>query len=66
MLCNSALHNSTFGNRFQNLEIPQKAQSVTLGVKGKSVTLFLGKLVQSLDFWNHTGSTSPLEALSTR
>ena len=54
ILCNSALHNSTFGNRFQNLEIPQKAQGVTLGVTGKSVTLFVRKLVQSLGFRNHT------------
>ena len=55
ILCNSALHYSTLGDRFLNLEIPQKAKGVTLGVTGKSVTFFVRKLVQSIDFRNHTG-----------
>ena len=47
ILCNSALHNSTLDDRFLNLEIPQKAEGVTLGVTGKSVTFFVRKLVQN-------------------
>ena len=53
ILCNFALHHSTLGDRFLNLEIPQKAEGVTLGITGKSVTFFVRKLVQSIGFRNH-------------
>jgi len=40
--------------RFQNLEIAQKVESVTLGITGKTVTSFGRKLVQSIGFRNDT------------
>jgi len=54
ILCYSALRNSSLGGRFQNLEIAQKVESVTLGVTGKTVTFFGRKLVQSIGFRNDT------------
>jgi len=62
ILCDSSLHNSNLSDRFQNLEIPQKAPGVTLRVPGKSVTFFVRKLVQSIGFRNHTRqkTTTPL------